>query len=255
MSHFEYLMDDMKEALILSKNNKKLFAPALIANFAFIGVMMIIGVITFIILMTSISTISESSTSGNTSRIIFITLAVLILFAFISIFFLVVELGIIRYCIALIDQEPLSAKLFFSGIKTYLIPVFFTNIALTIIYIIGFIILLIPILLYYILIGIPTGGYGLIFLSAAFNSLLGFWTIILMNNKGTCFKSILQNIKFGKQHFKLMTLIFFLQTLFTASLPALFGLILGNLGILFFVLVVSTYFNLVILLTYRRLEH
>ena len=253
MIYFNQLMDDMKEALTLSNRNKGLFLPALIANL----IMVILGfIMIFIFIFLVVGTImSISATQANWSYLISIGIITMLLIILFSLVFMALDLGINSIVIGTVNGEKPSAAIFFKGIRTFFLKVLSTNIGLFFLYTIGFILLLIPYILYLLTVGILTGGYGVLFLSCLFQAFLGSWILLLMengDNKIGGFSSIGINLKFGKRYFWLMILVFFIQLQLTAYLPSLFGLLGATLATLFISYVVTTIFKIVVLLTYRR---
>lgn len=253
MTQFELLMDDMKASLELVNQNKKIFIPALIANILFVVIMIVIMFASFFAIFGVVLAATDSG------RLAFISILIMIIIFFIlalvfAFAFLVIEVGIIQLVITVLDGSPVTKAAFFQGVKKYIVKVFFTNLLLSIIYVLGFIILLAPYLLYFFTVGILSGGWGMLVPGIVFSTLLGYWILILMNDEGGVFESIGKNIRFGKKHFKLMAFLLFLQTMISVNFPVQSGLGLGGLTTIFISYALSTYFKMVILKTYRRLK-
>lgn len=253
MERFDHLMDDIKEALILSNGNKRLFLPALLANILII-VLGIVMVVFFVAAMIgTVSAVSDFSMNGPRWSMIFGMIIGIVLFLIVfSIVFMALDIGITGLVIGLVDGERPSSSLFFGAIKNNLFPVFLTNLGLTFIYFFGFLLLLIPLVLYMLTVGVLTGGWGMIFLSCMTQTLLGYWVLIKMEDHRGGFESVGVNIRFGKNHFWLMILIIYMQISFAAFIPGLFGLIGMALASFFISYVVTTFYKIVVLLTYRR---
>ena len=253
MTLFNNLMDDMKEALTLSHRYKGLFLPALIANLIMVvlGFIMIFVVIFFV--MGAI--MSFTASQANWTYLISIAVITILLILLFSLVFMALDLGINSIVIGSVNGEKPSTQLFFKRIRTFFLKVLMTKIGLFFLYTIGFILLLIPYILYLVTVGVLTGGYGILFITCLLQAFLGSWTLLLMENDDhpiSGFTSIGINIKFGKNYFWLLSLVFFIQLQLTAYLPGLFGLLGATLATLFISYVVSTVFKIVVLLTYRR---
>lgn len=258
MSQFEYIMDDMKSSLKLSFENKQLFYPAIAANIAFMVVGIIAIILIFVGIFSFIFTVSASTfeTAGTNILGMSLFLFVLTVIAIVvtSLIFLVIEIGSIQLIINVLDGKPVTKAAFFEGVKTYVVKIFFTNIALSFIYILGFIILLAPLIIYTVVVGVLTFGYGMLLLTLVFQSLLGYWVLILMNDGGGCFESIGKNIRFGRAHLKPLLFIFFIYNLFAANFVYQSGLSATGIIVVFVTTSVGIYFKMVLIKTYRRLK-
>lgn len=258
MSQFEYIMDDMKSSLKLSFENKQLFYPAIAANIAYIviaiSLMVLIFISIFSVAFTAAASTSDSAATnilGMSALIIVLTVIGVILT---SLAFLIIEVGSIQLIIDVLDGKPVTRASFIEGVKTYVVKIFFTNIALSLIYILGFVILLAPLILYTVTVGVLTFGYGMLLLTLVFQSLLGYWVLILMNDGGGCFESIGKNIRFGRAHLKPMLFIFFVYNLFAANFVYQSGLSATGLIVVLVTYSVGIYFRMVLIKTYRRLN-
>ncbi|VDN48838.1 conserved membrane protein of unknown function [Petrocella atlantisensis] len=253
MNNFNNLMDDMKEALTLSRRYKGLFLPALIANL----IMLVLGfVMIFVVIFFVMGTImSFTASQANWTYLVSIAIITILLILIFSLVFMALDLGINSIVIGSVNGEKPSAKIFFNGIRAFFLKVLLTKIGLFFLYTIGFVLLLIPYLLYLITVGVLTGGYGILFLTCLLQAFLGSWVLLLMENEDhpmSGFSSVAMNLRFGKKYFWLMILVFFIQLQLTAYLPGLFGLLGATLATLFISYVVTTVFKIVVLLTYRR---
>ncbi|MDF1617147.1 hypothetical protein [Petrocella sp. FN5] len=253
MERFNDLMDDMKEALTLSHRYKGLFLPALIANL----IMLILGFVMFFVVIIFVmgTIISFSSLETNWSYLMGIAAITILLILVFSLIFMALDLGINSIVIGSVNGEKPTVQIFFKGIRKFFFKVLITKFGLFFLYTIGFIILLVPYILYLLTIGVLTGGYGILFLTCLLQAFLGSWTLLLMENEDypmSGFSSVAMNFKFGKKYFWLMILVFFTQLQLTAYLPGLLGFLGATLATLFISYVVMTVFKIVVLLTYRR---
>lgn len=257
MERFNNLMDDMKYAVNLSLQNKGLFLPALIANIIFFifGILLVIVIVA--IATGSLMTLNSNpgigfSPSSNIALIIGLGLGIFILFLLMSLMFLILDIGITGMVIGVTDGGKPTAKMFFGAVKTNLLPIIVTNIGLFFIYILGFILILIPLILYMVTVGLLTGGWGMVLFSAAFQAFIGYWVLIKMEDQRGGFESIGLNIRFARQYFWLLVLIVYLQMSFSAYLPSLLGILGAVFASLFISYMVMTFFKIIILVSYRR---
>lgn len=253
MERFSNLMDDLKDAVTLSYNNKSLFLPALIANI----IIFIIGVAAAIFFVVTIigtlASLNQSTMDGvNWQLIIVYILVALVIILFFSIVMIALDIGISGLVIGVVDGDPPSGQRFFSTIKEHLLPVFLTKFALVFIYAFAFLLLVIPLVLYLITVGILTGGWGMLFLTCALQTLLGYWVLIKIEDHRGGFNSIGINIRFGRQNFWLIILVIYIQYCMTAFLPNLLGLIGAALASFFISYLVITVMKIVLLKSYRR---
>ncbi len=253
MDRFNILMDDTKEALNLSLENKGLFLPALIANIVVfvLGIFMVVFIIASIV--GSIGVLRNSAGIGTKLAMVSgIIIAIIVVLLIFTIIFMALDIGITGLVIDVVDGNKPTAATFFHAIKSNLLPVLLTNLGLLVLYFLGFILLLIPLVIYLLTVGILTGGWGMIFLSCVMQTLLGYWVLIKMEDQRGGFESIGVNIKFGRKHFWLMVLIFYMQLSFAAYLPGLLGLLGAALASFFISYVVVTFYKIILLKTYRR---
>ncbi len=258
MERFNNLMDDMKFAVTLSLKNKGLFLPALLANIVFfvLGIILVIGIVAIatgsMIRLTAISSDGGFASGTNTALIVGLIIGGLILFLLMALMFLILDIGITGMVIGVTDGEKPSAQLFFSSVKSNLLPVFLTNLGLFFIYMFGFVLIIIPLILYMVTVGLLTGGWGMVLFSAAFQALIGYWVLIKVEDHRGGFESIGVNVRFGRRYFWLLVLIVYLQTSFAAFLPGLLGMLGAAFASLFIGYMVITFFKIVVLLSYRR---
>lgn len=251
MSKFEQLMDDMKQALIISVAHKKVFLGPIIGS-------LVTNLITVIMLVILVVMIAGGSIfliidEGN-GLIPFVIIAVIIslgVFALITALTLIIEVGVANMLKSLLNGEPIPFTLFWDGIKQYFLRALATSIGFFFIMLFVYILLFIPILLYVLTVGILSGGWAMIALTTLTQALIGYWLLIMVNDDCGGFKSIGKNLKFGSSHMKIMMLIFFIQMRLATNLSGFLGL-LGLLVAFAIVAIVNTYMKVVILSTYRR---
>jgi len=257
MNRFNNLMDDMKESLELSCRYKGIFLPALIGNVVlFIVIILTIVGLVFGMIGTGLGAAMAGARDGGFGAFFAIIggmiLVMFMMILFITIAILIIEIGIIGLVIGVTEDQKPSAGLFFGAVKAHLLPVIGTNIALFFIYIIAFVILLIPLVLYLLTVGLLSGGWAMLLLSSTMQALLGYWVLIKVEDRIGGFEGLRRNIKFGRAYYWLLILVVYLNVSFASYLPGLLGFIGAAIGSIFIAYVVSTYFKIVVLLTYRR---
>lgn len=260
MNRFNDLMDDMKEALELSSRYKGIFLPALIGNVVlFVVIIIAIVGMVFGMIGTGVGAAMAARANEGFGALFAIiggmVIAMILMTLVITIAILTIEIGIIGLVIGVTEDQKPSAGLFFGAVKEHLLPVIGTNIALFFIYIIAFVILLIPLVIYLLTVGILSGGWAMLLLSCTMQALLGYWVLIKVEDRIGGFEGLRRNIKFGRHYYWLLILVVYLEISFAGYLPSLLGLIGAAIGSIFIAYVVSTYFKIVVLLTYRRYKN
>lgn len=248
--NFNTLMDDMKSALILSKENKGLFIPALLANILFVVVMIAFVVVILIsVAGTMFATVNDNF---NWSLFIGYFIAAGVFITITSLLFLALDIGISGLVIGVVDGEKVSAGLFFRTIRDTILRIFFTKIGFFFIAAFAFVILFIPVIIYLVTVGIFTAGWGMVFLSCSIQVFFGIWTLILIEDRRQGFESIGVNISFGKKNFWPLLLVFYVNLSLAGYLPSLLGFIGASFAAIFISYMMVTYTKIVLLLSYRR---
>lgn len=251
MTQFELIMDDLRDTLILTNDNKKVFLPAMIGTLISIVVLIVLALI---LMFVAISSVIISIAAANPLGILFsgITALLFVLVAILISIFL--EVGTIALVKGVLNGEPFSMKLFMNGIKAFFLRASLTCIGFGIVLFFALLILILPIILYMIIVGILSGGWGILLMSCFFSSLLGYWLIIMIERDMSGFGSIKENLSFGFKHLKPMIFIFYLQAMLAANLITAFGPLVTFICSIFVTAIVNTYFKFVILKTYRRIK-
>lgn len=256
MNRFENLMTDMKTALALSSRYKGLFLPSLIGNVAFF-VLIVIFVIALIVIGAGTAVGVAAYGSSDNLEALLLTLSgiglfLFIMFSLLLITGLVLDIGITGLVVAATEDERPTAAIFFGAVKAHLLPVLGTHIVLFFLYILGFVVLAIPLVIYTFTVGLLSGGWGMVLLMATFRVLLGFWVTIKVADDIGGFESVGENIRFGRRYYWLLILVVYLEISFAGFLPSLLGMIGAAIATFFIGYMVDTYFKIVVLLTYRR---
>lgn len=256
MNRFDNLMTDMKAALALSNRYKGLFLPSLIGNIVFF-ILLVIFIIALIIIGAGTAFSVAAYDAANNLEAMLLTLSgigffLFVMFSLVLITALVLDIGITGLVVAATEDKRPTAAIFFGAVKAHLLPVLGTHIVLFFLYILGFVVLAIPLVVYTLTVGLLSGGWGMVLLVATFRVLLGFWVIIKVAQDIGGFDSIGENIRFGRHYYWLLILVVYLEISFAGFLPGLLGVIGTAIAGFFIAHVVETYFKIVILLTYRR---
>jgi len=251
---FDNLMDDCKNGLLIADKHKGVFVPI----FLRLAMNIIIGVVTVI---SVIAMIAGGTFAGIADaepfKIVMSVLVsggILMLIGYIVYLLLwgLIEVGSINlYRAALNDEKPTKAH-FFGGIKSYIGKVFAGKLLIHFVCIIASPILIALYLIFLVLVGIPTGGWGAVFLSVAIGVYFATWTIAIVHDNLSAVQGIKTSFRLARQRFKplfviILTSLMIIQ--FSVSL-------IGPLGTFFAGWLISgvlgTYFRIVIYMTYMR---
>jgi len=249
---FDSLMDDFKRGFVIANKHKDIFVPVFLklAMFLILGILGVIGVVVSI----SSGVFSGVNDAGPFAVFMSIIIPVITMLLIGYITFLIlwalIEVGSISLFRAAIDDIKPTKDHFFDGIKNYLVRaasgkflIHFIVLCLSPIWLILYVIFL-------ILIGIPTAGWGLVFISVAIGTYFATWTIALVHDDLSIVKAIKMSFRIAKDNFKPMFVLVFSATMITKYVVTL----LGPLGLLltgWFIGGVSmTYFKVVLYLKY-----
>lgn len=250
MSTFNYLMDDMKSSLKAVMGNKKIFLPILIYN-----VILIIGVILIaaLVIISFIKPVSDMI-EGNPSFFSFLPLIItlLILGIIVNIFIVLFDTGLNYLIIGLLDGKQPSFNYFMEGIRKYGLTIIGTKIGIFFIALLSTIIWLSAYILYLVTVGVLTGGYGVIFLTAAINAFFGLWIFIVMLEDSAGFEALFKGFRFTKSHFWLMFLIAYIEYALSVYLPGLLGIFGAAITVIFIGYSVKIVFRMIMIKTYMR---
>jgi len=164
-----------------------------------------------------------------------------------------IEVGSISlYRAALKDEKPTKAH-FMDGIKSYFTKVLSGKLLIHLIILILSPILVLLFFIYFVVIGIPSAGWGLVFLSTTIGVLFATWTIAIVSDDYGAIEAIKKSFEFGKSNFKIMFITILSMTMISSYAMMLFGPLGFLLAGWFIGGVVSTYFRIIIYMTY--LDH
>ncbi|OGO78622.1 MAG: hypothetical protein A2Y23_10090 [Clostridiales bacterium GWB2_37_7] len=251
---FDEIMDDCKQALITANKYKSVFVPIFlklalsIAIFAFIFITFIAGIFrneyildySFADYYTFMEILPTIITYG-----ILIYLMVLVSFS-------ILDVGSINMFKSALNEQKPKFKDFTEGIKKYLFKVILGKLFIHLLIIITLPLTALLYLLYALVAGTLTAGWGMLFLSVFISVYLGTWVIILVVEGYSPFKAIRKSIKLGRKYFKSLFIILLASTLVSSFSTVVFGVLAAVLAGWFIAGVVATYFKLVVMLVYYR---
>ena len=251
---FDKIMEDCKQALIISNKNKGIFIPIFIQ----LVISIFAGIVIFIIAFASIFGIINSHFYSYNIWDEFIKILPFLIisstiFAFIFIVLnALIEVGSINLYKAAAQGTKPSAKIFLQGIKSYFLKVFGGSIFLGMVTLVLSPLLFALFILYTLIIGVLSAGWGMTFLSAIVLVFFLPWPIIVVLEDVSPLKAIGQSFKFGKENFLPLFIALLGYTLLNRYLVAGFGVFVAALGGWFVSGVLTTYFKVVVLLFYKR---
>lgn len=254
---FDTLMDDLKRALIVANQYKGVFVPVFLklAMHLIIGMIVVIGVITTITsgIFAGVNEVNafEIALSFLVPIIVFLILGYIIYMVLWSL----IEVGSINLYHAAINDEKPSKEHFFEGIKHYLGRVFGGKLLIHLVIMITAPVWMVLFVLFLILIGIPTAGWGAVFLSVAVGAFFASWTIAIVHDDLGVIDGIKASFRLAKNHFKTMFIIMLSISMVTQYAITLFGPIGIIIGGWFIGGVLSTYFKIAVYLTYMRYDN
>jgi len=251
---FDKIMEDCKEALMLSKKNKGIFIPI----FAQLAFSFFIGILIAIIVVVSLISTARANFHGlDTYQAIINILPIFIIFIIVVsliaiIFNALLEVGTISLYKAAAEGIKPTTKHFIQGIKDYFLKVFGGSMFLSLVGLILSPILFALLILYTVIIGVLTAGWGMTFLTTVSLVFLLPWPIIVVLDNVSPIKAIGRSLVFGKKNFFPLFIVLLGYTLLTRYLVSGFGMVVAAFGGWFLVGVLVTYMKLVVFLFYKR---
>lgn len=256
MNWFNLLMDDFKKSLIHAKENQGIFLPALIqAGLSVVlGVIFVILIYVFVILGVMVTVIhSKHPFALGVGSLAIISVAVIVFSLFSLAFSTVFQVGTIYLIKQSLQGKKPTKQNFITGVKTYFLNIFGTNLIFSLLVSLCFLILLVFILFYVLTVGILSAGWGILILPVLFNVFLGTWIIIAVEENCSGYVAIKKSIRIGKKQFKTFFLLFFSMTAFSYG----FGQVLGTLSLLampVLTMIIITFYNLLLMTVYQRVK-
>jgi hypothetical protein len=168
--------------------------------------------------------------------------------------FSILDVGSINmFKVALNDEKP-KYKDFTDGIKSYFFKVVLGNLFMHFLIIITLPVTAVLYIIYALIAGTLTAGWGILFLSVFISIFLGTWVPIIVIEGYSPLKAIGKSIKLGAKYFKGLFIILLASILVSSYSTVIFGALAAVLAGWFIAGLVTTYFNLVVMLVYYRIR-
>ena len=107
-------------------------------------------------------------------------------------------------------------------------------------------------IIYAVIAGTLTAGWGLLFLGVFVSIFLATWVPIIVIEGYSPLKAIGKSIKLGAKYFKGLFIVLLAATLISSYSTVIFGILAAVLAGWLIAGIVATYFNLIIMLIYYR---
>lgn len=251
---FDEIMDDCKNALRVSHNNKKIFIPIFIK----LGLNILLIILAFALVIGNIVRIANLSMRGMEDLNILLRQLPLFLIAGVIIYLIyllgdsLIEVGSINLLKVAVNEEKPGFSYFLEGIRRYFLKVLGGKLIILLIFLVLSPIIILLYLLYTAIIGTLSGGWGVIFLGVLVAVYFASWTTAIVVDNLSPTRAIGLSFKLGKRYFPGLFIIMLSSTLISSYISMVFGPFVALLGGWFIGGVILTYFKLVVLLIYNR---
>lgn len=251
---FDEIMDDCKQALKTSNENKGIFAPI------FVNLVLVILLAIFLIINTIFlfgDVIKAIIRDVKAYEIFATNLPSIIIIGVITYLLVVVGIslmkaGSINLYQKAVNNINLQISDFFDGIKQSFFKLFKGTLFIHLIILLISPIVLGLFILYSVTIGFLTGGWGVLFLSSFVAVFFAAWPIITVVDNIRPLKAILLGFKLGKQYLPALFILMIANIMIGNYLVTVLGPFGAIIAGWFINGVVGTYFSVVILLVYNR---
>jgi hypothetical protein len=251
---FDEIMEDCKNALRIANNNKGIFVPIFIK----LGLSILLFVTTIGFAIGYVVRVANLSYNRISSlQILFKEIPIVLVIGIITyLLFLVVgsiiEVGSINLIKTAAEGVKPKSSHFFQGIKNYFLKVLGGKLIIHLIILVLSPIIIGLYLLYTVLIGTLTAGWGITFLSVVIAVYFTSWTTAVVVDNLSPIKAISISFKIGKKYFWGLFIIILSSILISRYIAVVFGPLVALLGGWFIAGVILTYFKLVVLMVYNR---
>lgn len=251
---FDILMDDCKESLMVSDKYHGVYFPVFLKLIASLvmGIFLVISVIAIIAggAMSGFEHMDGMEIAIN----IFKSLGFLGVISYILYLIIwgLIEVGTINMISAAFNDEKPTKAIFLEGIKTYLRKVISGKLLIHFVVMILSPVLFIAFILYAVIIGIPTAGYGVVFLFIAIGAYFATWTIAIVEDEMDVTEGLGASFRLARNHFKPLFVIVLSASLISQYVIWLFGPLGAVLAGWFLGGVINLYFKMVTYRTYIR---
>ncbi len=251
---FDLLMDDCKKTLLVSDKYHGVFFPVFLKLFMtlIMGIFFVGSAVALI--ASGAMTGFENMEGFEIAMSILKSLGLVGVIAYILylILWALIEVGSINMISAAFNDQKPSKSVFLQGIKTYLGKVISGELLIHFVLIILSPVLLIGLILYVVIIGIPTAGYGVIFLSVAVGAYFATWTIAIVEDEMSVTEGLGASFTLARNHFKPLFVIVLSTSMLSQYVSWLFGPLGAVFAGWFLAGIVNIYFKMVTYRTYMR---
>ncbi len=251
---FDNLMDDLKETLFVSHKYQGVFFPV----FLKLIMGLILGVFTVVSIFGTVFSGVFTSMNDFEASDIFLSIAgpiglfLIIGYALFMLLWALIEVGSINlFGAALRDERPTKA-VFMNGIKSYLGRVIGGELLIHFLCLVLSPLLIIVFAIYAVFIGIPTAGWGIVFLLAVINAYFASWTIALVHENMGVLDALGTSFRLARNHLKPIILLVISSTMISQYAVWLLGPLGYVFGGWFIGGLVRIFFNIAIYKTYLR---
>lgn len=251
---FDYLMDDCKESYDVSQAYHGVYFPVFLK--------LIMGLVMGAFLIGSIVTLVVGGALSNFEMMDGFEIAMhllksvglmgLLAYLLYMVLWGLIEVGTINMIKAAFNDEKPNQAIFLDGIRSYLAKVSLGKLLIQVVVLVLSPVLFIGFILYALLIGIPTAGYGVIFLFVAIGAYFATWTIAIVVDDMDITEGIGTSIRLGRNHFKPLFLIVLATSTISSQVVMLFGPLGAVFAGWFLGGVVGIFFKMVTYKTYLR---
>lgn len=248
---FDELMDDCKRGLTLVTANFWIALPYVIhAAISFVLMILMVIFSAFYILYAGFS--FDLNQGINWLLFFAVGLGTVALAALVaSTLSALVEAGSINLFAAVADGAKPSARLFWSGVRTFFFPMWGMTLFLGLMCL-----LLSPIIIVLLALamaaGVLSGGWALFALGAIASVFFGAWPVALVMDKKGAFSALGAGFRLGKGYFWGMFLLFLAFALISQHLAVAFGPVIAILGGWILAMVAKAWLKMTIILIYQR---
>ncbi|MDP4144881.1 MAG: hypothetical protein Q8936_10450 [Bacillota bacterium] len=251
---FDEIMDDCKNAMRISANNKGIFIPIFV-NLGFSIILILCAFVSFLRELIEIFS-NDMSDASKTTFFMQHLPRIIITLVLLSILFMIknaiIEVGTLNLIKVASNGGRITINDFMNGISKYFFKVLGGTVFLALITIVLSPIIIVLFILYAALVGTLTAGWGLIFLSAVILLLFKPWTTIVVVDDISPIKAIGISLKLGKRYFKGLFVIMLSFLLLSSYAAAAFGPLAAVLAGWFLSGIVLIYFKVIILMIYTN---
>jgi hypothetical protein len=251
---FDEIMDDSKQALVTANKYKSVFIPIFfkLALYAAIFIYVFTSTIANLIKYEYVLDYIFTDPSAIMELLPTLITNGLVIYLLVLVGFSILDVGSINMLkVALNDQKP-RFKDFTEGVKNYFFKVLLGKLFMHLIIIVTLPLTALLYIIYALIVGTLTAGWGMIFLSVFISIYLGTWITIIVIEGYSPLKAIGKSIKLGAKYFKGLFIVLLAAALLGSYSTSIFGVLAAVMAGWFITGLVATYFKLVVMLVYYR---